>query len=111
MLIDHLSRTYSHFTDGRISKPNTLPEEVFALADDLATEEVEQAVREALQEGDGIDAPNCECGLPDCGPATRSDSEGVPLCERCASELAKDPRNHLADCPCPYCADLGEAKP
>ena len=38
VLIDHLSRTYDHFTDGRISKPMTLPEEVFRVADDLETE-------------------------------------------------------------------------
>jgi hypothetical protein len=34
--------------------------------------------------------PTCESGLPDCGPATASDSEGVPLCERCFRELAAE---------------------
>jgi len=46
MLVDHLTRTYDHFTNGRISKPNTLPEEVFVMADDLATEEADSLARE-----------------------------------------------------------------
>ena len=29
----------------------------------------------------------CESGLPDCGPVTAHDIEGVPLCERCYREL------------------------
>src|ERR1700712_1031000 len=45
-LIDHLSRTYDHFSGGRISKPLTLPEEVFAIADDLATKELEDRISE-----------------------------------------------------------------
>lgn len=46
MLIDHLSRTYDHFSNGRISKPNTLPEEVFRVAEDLAQEAIEEATSE-----------------------------------------------------------------
>lgn len=30
----------------------------------------------------------CESGTPDCGPVEFYDSEGVPLCRRCADELA-----------------------
>jgi len=52
ILIDHLSRTYDHFSGGRISKPLTLPEEVFVIADDIATKEMEEARAEWLQEKD-----------------------------------------------------------
>lgn len=30
----------------------------------------------------------CENSLPDCGPATHTSKDEVPLCERCARELA-----------------------
>jgi len=50
MLIDHLSRTYDHFTEGRISKPNTKPEEVFAIADDLESVRTKELIRDALDE-------------------------------------------------------------
>lgn len=32
----------------------------------------------------------CESGLLDCGPVTTTDSEGVPLCARCAEELQRE---------------------
>lgn len=49
MLIDHLSRTYDHFSGGIISKPNTLPEEVFRIAGDRESNAVDEAVREAME--------------------------------------------------------------
>jgi hypothetical protein len=50
MLVNHLSRTYDHFTDGRISFPTTLPEEVFAVAADCEAARTEAAVNEATSE-------------------------------------------------------------
>jgi hypothetical protein len=50
LLIDHLSRTYDHFSCGRISKPLTLPEEVFTIADDLADEQWNEAYKEGYEE-------------------------------------------------------------
>lgn len=50
-----------------------------------------------------LSAPPCESGLPDCGPATCTDTEGVPLCERCAREMEADPACHAATCQCPLC--------
>jgi len=42
----------------------------------------------------GIDpGKECESGLELCGPATMSDSEGVPLCTRCFIGLALEQRN------------------
>lgn len=32
----------------------------------------------------------CESHLPDCGSVAHWDSEGIPLCERCWNELAKE---------------------
>ena len=49
MLIDHLMRTYDHFSGGRISKPLTLPEEIFAVANDLEQESAEAAIKEARE--------------------------------------------------------------
>jgi hypothetical protein len=46
MLIDHCSQTYEHFSGGMITKPNTLPEEVFAAAEHLETERYEEAARD-----------------------------------------------------------------
>lgn len=46
MVLDHLSRTYDHFSRGRITKPLTLPEEVFAVAAELETEEREEFLKE-----------------------------------------------------------------
>ena len=48
MLADHCSKIYYAMTDGRISKPNTLPEEVERIANDLETERTEAAVDDAL---------------------------------------------------------------
>lgn len=50
VLVDHLSTTYDHFTNSRISKPMTLPSEVFAVAADLETERVEEYIAEATEE-------------------------------------------------------------
>ena len=44
MICDHLSRTYDHFSEGQISKPNTLPEEVFDIASDKETERTEETL-------------------------------------------------------------------
>jgi hypothetical protein len=48
MLVRHLTHIYSAITDGRISKPNTLPEEVERVAGDLETERTEAAVKDVL---------------------------------------------------------------
>lgn len=39
MVLDHCARIYDHFSRGRISKPNTVPEEVITLAEDFETED------------------------------------------------------------------------
>lgn len=49
MLVRHLSTIYMHITNGRVSKPNTLPEAVIAIADDCETKRTEEAVAEALE--------------------------------------------------------------
>ena len=54
VLINHLSRTYDYFTDGRVSKPMTLPEVVFRIADDLERERFEEWQEEQQEEGKGI---------------------------------------------------------
>jgi hypothetical protein len=49
MLIDHLTRTYDHFSRGRISKPNTLPEEVFKVAEELDMADIDEELAELRQ--------------------------------------------------------------
>lgn len=49
VLCDHLSETYDHFTGGQVSKPMTLPHVVFALADDIMSRDVDEAVREECE--------------------------------------------------------------
>lgn len=49
MLVDHLSETYCHFSGGQISKPNTLPGEVFAVAEQLLEEDLDELVREEIE--------------------------------------------------------------
>ena len=49
-VVDHLSETYRHFSRGRISKPMTLPREVFSIAEDFVQEDIAEAIREAQQE-------------------------------------------------------------
>lgn len=46
MVIRHCAEIYCHVTDSRISKPNTLPSEVIAVADDLEAEHTWEAVAE-----------------------------------------------------------------
>jgi hypothetical protein len=50
ILLDHLTRTYRYFSDGHISKPNTYPEEFFAVAAELEENRTQEAVQEALEE-------------------------------------------------------------
>jgi len=50
MMYDHLSRTYDYFSGGRISKPQTLPEEVFRVAADRQEEEIQEDIQEAVAE-------------------------------------------------------------
>ncbi len=57
MVTGHLSRTYMHFSGGRISKPNTLPEEVFAIAADLATQEAEEDAADREAPAEKAEAP------------------------------------------------------
>ncbi|MGV8959238.1 MAG: hypothetical protein ACOH1V_02465 [Stenotrophomonas sp.] len=40
---------------------------------------------EAKAEADAVE--KCECGMKDCGPIYRRDSESIPLCRRCWFEL------------------------
>ena len=49
-LIDHLSRTYEHFSGGRISKPMTFPEEVFAESEERESKWTDECVKEATEE-------------------------------------------------------------
>jgi hypothetical protein len=71
-------------------------------------EQVLEAVRELVEKRNRLEPePACESGLPDCGPATATDREGVPLCARCARELAADPKNHAVGCHCGACAGHG----
>lgn len=49
VLADHLSRTYDHFSGGRISKPMTLPSEVFDVANELENERIAEMVKEELE--------------------------------------------------------------
>ncbi len=50
--------------------------------------------------------PRCESSLPACGPVVTTDTEGVPLCQRCADEMAADPSCHAAGCRCDLCRTL-----
>jgi hypothetical protein len=49
MILSHLTETYCHFSGGRISKPNTLPMEVFREADDIQMRDTEEAVKEETE--------------------------------------------------------------
>lgn len=59
-LIHNASRVYDHVTGGKISKVNTLPEVVIAVADDECT----KAVDEALKEQAEIAADSSSTALP-----------------------------------------------
>ena len=50
MVVDHCSRIYDEVTGGRVSKPNTLPEVVIGIANDLERERTDEAVREETEE-------------------------------------------------------------
>jgi hypothetical protein len=50
MVIGHCSEVYDHFSRGRISKPNTLPSEVISIANDVESEDIEEAIKEAREE-------------------------------------------------------------
>lgn len=50
MVVDHCSKVYDHFTNGRISKPQTLPSEVIAVAEDIMNGHINEAVKEARKE-------------------------------------------------------------
>lgn len=41
-------------------------------------------------ENAGEQVEKCESGDPSCGPVVTHDSEGVPLCQQCADELAAE---------------------
>lgn len=47
-----------------------------------------EACFDAFREALGLES--CESGLKDCGPVEAHDVEGVPLCARCAKELAAE---------------------
>lgn len=68
----------------------------------LRADDFFEIFRESSYAGDA--ARKCESSLPDCGPVVTSDVEGVPLCQRCADELAKDPSCHSSNCPCFMCS-------
>jgi hypothetical protein len=46
MVIGNVSKVYDHITKGRISKPNTLAEEVISVADDIVTELIMDEINE-----------------------------------------------------------------
>jgi len=48
MVMDHCSKIYMHFSGGRISKPNTLPEEVISIAEELEQERFQQWYKEEV---------------------------------------------------------------
>jgi len=50
MVLDHCTQTYAHFSGDRISKPQTLPREVFAVAEELQQAVIEEAIAEAREE-------------------------------------------------------------
>jgi len=52
ILMGNVSEVYDHITGGAISKPNTKPEVVIAVADDLVTQMIEEAIKEAGLEED-----------------------------------------------------------
>lgn len=49
MVIKHCSHVYRHFSGGVISKPNTYPEEVISIAEDLERERIEEAIKEEMK--------------------------------------------------------------
>jgi hypothetical protein len=49
-LVQHVTTIYDWATNGRISKPMTLPSEVIAVAEDMETERTEAAIKAALKE-------------------------------------------------------------
>src|ERR1044072_1705643 len=50
MVLDHCTQTYAHFSGDRISKPQTLPREVFAVAEEWQQAVIEKAIAEAREE-------------------------------------------------------------
>lgn len=76
MILDHCSRTYDYFSEGRISKPNTYPEEVFAVAQDLEAERFEEWKQDEM----GLASKPLPCGHDNrslCGPECLIDNVGV----------------------------------
>lgn len=49
-VLNNLAEVYSHITNGRVSKPMTLPSVVKAIADSCEAERIQQAVDDALSE-------------------------------------------------------------
>lgn len=80
MLAGHLSTVYDHFSEGRITKPNTLPEEVIRLAGDLETDRAEKEVGEAMG---SLWAEVYALG----GTAAEGDLKGQGYCEGVAAAL------------------------
>lgn len=52
MVMRHCSVVYMHLSGGRISKPNTFPEEVIALGEERDQQEIERALVEERESGD-----------------------------------------------------------
>jgi len=73
MYADHCSKIYYWASDGRISKPNTLPGEVIRVAEDLETERTWEAVkeetaslRETIQSVEWVESDDAEYYCPRC---------------------------------------------
>lgn len=49
-LVDNTSEVFYHVTDGRISKPMTRADDVCSVHDDLVTQAVEYAIKDAMEE-------------------------------------------------------------
>lgn len=50
MVLNHCAEIYMHFSRGRISKQNTLPREVIAIAEEFDSEDINNAVKDATKE-------------------------------------------------------------
>jgi len=93
-VLEHCTHIYSHFTDGRISKANTLPEEVIQVAEELENERTEEACREAVAEARSenlTDPGEMECRYCGC-----TEGDGCPggchwvgdgVCSHCQERL------------------------
>lgn len=69
-IYSEVSKVYCHITNGRISKPNTLSEQVIAVSDDLITEQIDKELEELKkqhrEELEGLKKFIFDFGCTDC---------------------------------------------